>query len=182
MSGRSDGVMLRQILALLPLIAATPAKAAVSTFQCEGAILDFGPSGARMLEHFEDGHGHDVELWCVRDLFQAHFDLRIGWHDPANIRRQASIAGCFFNDGRNDGPNFSRDPTGAFTAVEWINRSPPSRNVAYRFRYDYATARVTVTVETPCHPPVAKTIPPQPDIDRLEDMLPDPPSGSCPTP
>jgi hypothetical protein len=172
---------IRILASLLALIAATPAQADVSTFQCEGAILDFGHSGARMLEHFEDGHGHDVELWCVRGVFQAHFDLRFGWHDPANgTRRQMSIAGCFFNDGRNDGPNFSRDPAGAYTAVEWTNQSPPAKNVAYRFHYDVATARITVTVETPCRPPIARVIPPQPDNDSLEDLLPDPPSAACP--
>ncbi len=171
--------MRRFLSIVLLLLAPWPAAADTVQFQCKGAILGAGRPGEERLEYFGDAHGHDVELWCVRGIFAAHFDLRIGWDEPGGVHRTRTIAGCFFNDGRNTGPDLSRDASGAFSRVEWTNRSPPSRQVAYRFSYDYGSDKVTITVDTPCHAPISKIVTTQENIDRLEALLPDPPDGGC---
>jgi hypothetical protein len=157
------------------LCAPSPAVAEVSTFHCRSAGLTLGKIGRERVEHFEDRHGHDIELWCVRGIFTAHYDLRVGSND-----RSMTIAGCFFNHGTNTGPDISFDANGAFSKVEWTNEAPPSESVTYRFRYDYGTRMVAITAITPCHPPVSKVVAPQENFERLADLLPDPPEGSCP--
>jgi hypothetical protein len=170
------------VLVLLSIFAALPVAAEAAHFQCRGAILGAGKPGEERLEYFGDGHGHEVELWCVRGIFSAHFDLRIGWiEQPSGVRRTRTIAGCFFDDGRNSGPDMVRDTNGAYSRVEWINRSPPSKQTTYRFSYDYSADKVSITVETPCHAPISKIVAPQENIDRLEALLPDPPRGACPS-
>ena len=172
--------LLSIVLLSVSILAPLPAAADTATFQCRGAILDFSKPGQERLEYFDDGHGHAVELWCVKGIFAAHFDLRIGWTEqPSGIRRTRTIAGCFFDDGRNSGPDMVRDASGAYSRVEWINRSPPAKQAAYRFTYDNHADKVTITVETPCHAPITKIVAPQENIDRLEALLPDPPSGAC---
>jgi hypothetical protein len=154
----------------------------VSQTHCRSAALKFGAVGSELIERFDDGHGHDVELWCVRTVFTAHFDLRIGWDEqtPSGlIHRSATIAGCFFNHGRNSGPDLVRDNQGAWSKVEWTNIGPPDDNATYRFSYDYHSGMVTVTAATACHGPVTRLLEPQANFERLNDLLPDPPEGAC---
>jgi hypothetical protein len=169
-------------VALFVLCAPSPAAAQGDTSHCHSAGLAFGKVGRERVEHFDDQHGHDVELWCVRGVFSAHYDLRIGWNDRAapGAHRSMTIAGCFFNHGHNIGPELFADATGAYSKVEWINVSPPSENVTYRFSYDYASGMVTITMSDPCHQPISKVVAPQETFEQLDKMLPGPPSGSCP--
>ena len=167
-------------LALFAFAVVSPATADIARFQCRGAILGAGKPGEERLEYFDDRHGPDVELWCVRGVFAAHFDLRIGWTDQSSgVHRSRTIAGCFFDDGRNSGPNMTSDDAGTYARVEWINRSPPSKNTTYRFSYDYRVDKVTITVESACHAPISKIVAPQDNIDRLEALLPEPPRDAC---
>ena len=167
-------------LVLLSTVALWPAAAAAAHFECRGAILGAGKPGEERLEYFDDRHGHQVELWCIKGIFAAHFDLRIGWTEQmSGVHRSRTIAGCFFDDGRNSGPDMVRDADGAYTRVEWINRSPPSKQTTYRFSYDYSADMVSIAVETPCHAPISKIVAPQDNIDRLEALLPEPPAGAC---
>jgi hypothetical protein len=156
--------------------------AADTVLHCHSAGLMLDKVGRELVEHFDDRHGRDIELWCVRGIFTAHFDLRIGWNDRAipGGHRSMTIAGCFFNHGNNIGPDLSFDASGAYSKVEWTNEAPPSENVTYRFSYDYGTGMVTITATTPCHAPISKVVTPQENFDQLHDLLPEPPAGACP--
>jgi hypothetical protein len=174
------------LLAVLWLCAPRPAPAQEmvpgTTMHCRSAGLAFGKVGRERIEHFDDQHGHDVELWCVRGVLNAHYDLRIGWNDPSapGVHRSMTIAGCFFNHGHNAGPDLTWDAGGAYSKVEWTNESPPPENVSYRFSYDYASGMVTITASTPCHAPVSKLVAPQEYFEQLDRLLPKPPGGACP--
>lgn len=174
------------IAAAVGICAPSVAVAADIQTHCHSAGLALGAVGSERLQHYDDGHGHEIELWCVKGVFNAHYDLRIGWNErtPAPdgtvgvVHRFRTIAGCFFNHGHNTGPDISSDAGGAFSQVVWTNESP-SEGVTYRFSYDYAVGRVTVTVATPCHAPVSKVVDPQDSFGQLDDLLPDPPGGAC---
>lgn len=159
------------------------ARAAEVITHCRSAGLSFGDVGRTILQHYDDGHGHQVELWCVKGVFNAHYDLRIVEADrlvPGG-RRSKTIAGCFFNYGTNRGPDLSYDGTGAFSAISWSNEAPPPERVAYRFNYEYRTGMVTISAETPCHPPSIVRVAPQDSFEKMEDLLPPAPSGVCPS-
>ena len=167
---------------------------------CRSAGIAFWRGGDRPVEEFDDGHGNRIELWCSNGVFNAHYDLRVSQAAPrspqpasgstqvvpagyaANTFSHAmTVAGCFFNLGKNTGPDISRDPSGRFTKVDWTTRSPDHAR-QYHFRYDFSTRLVAITTTTPCAPPVSKVVPPQESYEALEAQLPEPASGSCPVP
>ena len=157
---------------------------------CRAAGAEFWKAGNRRVEYYQDQHGHAVELWCARGVFSAHYDLRVDRADPADRHGAAAgqsadvrhhsmtVAGCLFNYGKNIGPDIYRDASGAYSKVDWTSRDP-SRREEYRFSYDFSTGMVTITLTTPCSAPVSKVVAPQESYEKLTDVLPDPPAGSC---
>lgn len=159
--------------------------------QCRAAGVAVWKAGDKRMEYYTDGHGHDVEVWCASGVFTAHYDLRID-SDPMDAHGIAAgkpsdavgqslvIAGCFFNYGKNVGPDIHHDPSGAYSKVEWTNSGPPDRPETYHFSYDFRTRMVTITVTAPCGLSATKVVAPQVNFQKLAALLPDPPAGSCP--
>lgn len=141
--------------------------------ECNSAGLAFGALGESRLQTFSDGHGRTVELWCVRRVFGSNFDLRV-----VEGGRSATVAGCYFAQAQNIGPTLHLAPSGAYTKVEWVNESLTARGTSYRFSYDFAARAVTITATAACRAPVTLTVPPQPDFQQLERLL--PPDTDCP--
>ena len=189
-------------LLTLPLWLGVPEAAAeeIPGPPCRSAGIAFWQAGDRPLETFDDGHGNRIELWCSNGVFNAHYDLRVSQaappspqpaseetqivpagYTPVTFSHAMTVAGCFFNFGKNTGPDVSRSPSGSFTKVDWTTRSP-DHDLEYHFRYDFSTRLVAITVTTPCTPPVTKVVAPQESYEALETQLPEPSSRSCPVP
>ena len=141
--------------------------------ECNSAGMAFGAVGEARLHTYSDSHGRTVELWCVRRVFGSNYDLRV-----VESGTSATIAGCYFAKAHNFGPTLHLDPSGAYTKVEWVNISLTATGTSYRFSYDFAAREVTITATAPCRPPVTRTVPPQPDFEHLERLL--PPETPCP--
>jgi hypothetical protein len=141
--------------------------------ECNSAGLAFGSIGESRLQTYTDGHGRTVELWCVRGMFGSNFDLRV-----IESGQSATVAGCYFAQAHNHGPTLHLAPSGAYTKVEWVNISLTATGTSYRFSYDFTARQVTVTATATCRPPATVTLPPQPDFQHLERLL--PPNTDCP--
>jgi len=155
---------------------------------CRGAILGFNKPGDQRLAVYQDRHGHRLELWCTRRIFDSQFDLRVamgvpahtgsGGPNPAEPTPLATIGGCFFDNGDNLGPNITRTADGTFAKVEWITANP-NHHRRYRFSYDFATRRVTITATVSGCPAVTLLVPPQPSYRAMNDLLPHPETQAC---
>jgi hypothetical protein len=168
---------------------AASTQAGITRFSCKGAILGFQKLGHQRLASYQDGHGHHIELWCTRRIFDSQFDLRVAMAKPAPAddgRRDpaapplATIGGCFFDNGENEGPIILSAPGGAYAKVEWITRDP-NRWRQYRFSYDFATELLTVTATVRGCTPVSKVLAPQASYRKLAALLPHPESQACAT-
>lgn len=181
------------VIALLGLVQMPPgfaraasAPAGTTGFSCKGAILAFEHLGDQRLATYQDGHGHRIELWCTRRIFDSQFDLRAsvgparGDHPQgsAAFDRLATVAGCFFDNGETIGPTIIDDVRGAYAKVEWINEDP-SHWRKYRFSYDFGTRLVTVTATVQGCDPITKVLAPQPSYAQLSALLPHPEKGAC---
>jgi len=155
---------------------------------CKGAILGLQKLGDQRLASYRDGHGHDIELWCTRRVFDSQFDLRVamvasagsaqGRQDPAAPTPMRTVGGCFFDNGDNQGPIIAGNPDGSYARVAWITQDPTHRRT-YRFNYDFATRQVTITATVSGCAPVTKVVAPQPSYARMADALPHPESQAC---
>jgi hypothetical protein len=165
------------------------ASAEVTTrLSCKGSILGFEKRGDERLVSYQDDHGHIIEVWCTRRIFDSQFDLRIskeppahdddGHGDPVAPGRLATVGGCFFDDGDNQGPIIVYDQVGAYAKVEWINMDPYHRRT-YRFSYDFSTELITITATVEGCPPASKVLAPQSSYRKLEALLPHPQSAAC---
>ncbi|HUN41939.1 MAG TPA: hypothetical protein VMU81_16765 [Acetobacteraceae bacterium] len=164
------------------------AAAAITRFSCQGAILGFRKLGNQRLASYQDGHGHRIEIWCTRRIFDSQFDLRIaleqsshdsdGPHDPPAPERLATVGGCFFDNGENDGPIIVRGPSGAYARVDWITETPSHRR-KYHFSYDFTTKLLTVTAMVQGCAPVSKIVAPQASYQKLAALLPHPETQAC---
>ena len=164
------------------------ASAAITRFSCKGAILGLQKLGDHRLASYQDGHGHRVELWCTRRIFDSQFDLRIGVGQsargsddrryPAPPARLATVGGCFFDNGENEGPIIIRGPGGAYARLEWITEDPSHRR-KYRFSYDFATNLLRVTATVRGCAPVSKVLPPPASYRKLAALLPHPETLAC---
>jgi len=171
-----------------PAAAAAPP---LTHLTCEGAILGFQQLGDHRLASYQDAHGHRIELWCTRRVFDSQFDLRVavaapahggdGRPDPVAPGRLATVGGCFFDNGDNQGPIFVVDPGGGYVTVAWVTQDPADRR-KYRFSYDFASKLVTVTATVAGCAPVSKVVAPQPSYRRLAKLLPHPETQSCALP
>ena len=176
------------LVAALGHCPAAPAQSRITRFSCKGAILNFERLGDERLALYQDAHGHRIELWCTRRVFDSQFDLRITSEKPEHAGdasqhplasgRRSTVAGCFFDDGNNEGPIIIRDPNGAYAKVEWITEDL-SHDRKYRFSYDFTTARVTITAIVRGCAPVSAVLPPQPSYKRLAALLPHPETEAC---
>ncbi|MCX7378725.1 MAG: hypothetical protein NTY94_18490 [Alphaproteobacteria bacterium] len=175
MRGRSLRALtaLALTLPLLPTPASAQSPPPGTRTECNSAGLAVGAIGETRLQTYSDGQGRTVELWCIRGMFDSHFDLRMVEHGQS-----VTIAGCYFAQARNIGPTLHLAPSGAYTRVEWINESLTAAGTSYRFTYDVTARQVTVTASAACRPPATITLPPQPDFRHLERLL--PPAEDCP--
>ncbi len=178
MRGRSHPALATLALAalalLLPLAAAAQSGPPPNTHtECNHAGLALSEIGATRQHVYTDGHGHTVELWCIRRVFTANYDLRF-----IRNNQSATIAGCYFNKAQNLGPTLHLAPSGAYTSVEWLNQSLTSTGTSHHFAYNIATNQITVTTTATCRPPVITVLPPHADFEKLERLL--PPRTDCP--
>jgi len=160
----------------------------MTRLSCKGAILGFTKLGDQRLATYQDDHGHRIELWCTRRIFDSQFDLRValGQSPQHSVNRQisaapdrlATVGGCFFDNGDNEGPIIVRGPTGAYAKVEWITQDPNHRR-QYRFSYDFGTKLVTVTAKVRGCAPVSRVLAPQASYKKLASLLPHPENQSC---
>ena len=155
--------------------------------------MGFQGLGDHLLETYQDRHGHRIELWCTRRIFDSQFDLRIAVgnaapaieaagdpHIQAPAGPMANVGGCFFDNGENQGPIIDRNPDGGFARVEWITEDPTHRR-KYLFRYDFATRQVAITATVTGCAPVLKVVLPQQSYARMNDLLPHPEKDACAT-
>lgn len=164
------------------------AQTPITRLSCKGAILGFEQLGDHRLATYQDAYGHHIELWCTRRIFDSQFDLRValnapvqtaaGKRDAAASDPLATVGGCFFDNGDNDGPIIVNAPGGAYTRVEWTTATPSHRR-QYRFSYDFATDKVTITATVRGCPAVSKIVAPQPSYKNLAALLPHPESQPC---
>ncbi len=173
MRGRNLKALIALTLPLLPTPASAQSPPPGTRTECNSAGLALSAIGETRLQTYSDGQGRTVELWCVRRVFGSNFDLRV-----IENGRSATIAGCYFAQATNIGPTLHLAPSGAYTKVEWINQSLTAQGTSYRFSYDFAARAVTITATAACRPPVTRTVPPQPDFQHLERLL--PPAEDCP--
>lgn len=166
---------------------AASAQGPITRLSCNGSILRFEKLGDHQLVSYQDKFGHHIELWCTRRIFDSQFDLRVAMapaprdnHDSRDppSERLATIGGCFFDNGVNEGPTIFTDATGAYTKVEWITEDP-SHWRKYRFSYDFITKLITVTSTVQGCAPVTKLLAPQASFKRLAALLPHPEKQAC---
>ena len=141
--------------------------------------------GNELRQYYRDNRGHDIELWCDRGTFNAHWDLRVGGDElvdkygvvPAEllptVHRSATIGGCFFNDGESFGPVIYEGPDHQYSKVRWTNQDPANQHEKYEFNYDYSSDLITVVATTPGSPPVTAVVRPQESWEKLRELLPD---------
>jgi len=154
----------------------------VLKLSCTLVPATFLKQATELRDYRTDSHGHSVELWCDRDMFSAHWDLRVGWDEPADangnrpptVHRTATIAGCFFFNGDNTGPTIYQDPDHVFTKVQWTNKDPANDHKKHEFTYDYGSGDLTIVTTVPDTPPVTTVVRPQPSWEKLRELLPDP--------
>lgn len=175
MRGRSLPALATLALPLLLLPSPSAAQSAPppnTRTECNHAGLALSEIGETRQHTYTDGHGHTVELWCIRRIFTSNYDLRF-------IRNghSATIAGCYFNKAQNLGPTLHLAPSGAYTRVEWLNQSLTARGTSHHFAYEIATNQITITTTATCRPPITTVLPPQADFEKLERLL--PPSPDC---
>ena len=181
-------LMSGSVVAALGYCLAASAQPQMIRLSCKGAILNFERLGDERLAVYQDAHGHRIELWCTRRIFNSQFDLRIAVAEPAHGRdasqhpvasvRLSTVGGCFFDDGNNEGPFIVRDPYGAYAKVEWMTEDL-SHEKKYRFSYDFATKQVTITATVRGCAPVSKVLAPQPTYKSLAALLPHPETEVC---
>jgi len=167
---------------------AASAQGPTSRLSCNGSILKFEKLGDHRLVSYQDSYGHHIELWCTRRIFDAQFDLRVAMapaagknddpRDPVPPERLATVGGCFFDNGVNEGPIILTDTNGAYTKVEWVTEDP-SHWRKYRFSYDFNTKLVTVTSMVQGCAPVTKRLAPQASYKSLAALLPHPEKDAC---
>jgi hypothetical protein len=160
---------------LEPPQAPQPEVAALPCHNVQAAVWE---QGIELRQYFTDHHGHDVEVWCYRGVFRAHWDVRVGWdasHAQGPVHHSATIGGCFFENGQSAGPFIKQDANHEFTTVEWTNQDPAHAHKKYNFSYDFGTGKLAVTATAPGMPPVTKIIAAQATWDDLENALPMPP-------
>lgn len=146
----------------------------LATLSCRFAGPAFWEIGSELRRHYEDGHGHHVELWCERNVFGAHWDLRIDGGEPPEAHRSMTIGGCFFNQGESNGPIIQEGAGRQYTKIEWTNQDPGNEHEKYSFAYDYSTGLVTITATVPGFPPATTVVHPQETWEKMKDLLPDP--------
>lgn len=146
----------------------------LATLSCRFAGPAFWEIGTELRRHYEDGHGHHVGLWCERNVFGAHWDLRIDGDEPPEARRSMTIGGCFFNEGESNGPIIQVGEGHQYAKIEWTNQDPSNEHEKYTFAYDYSTGLVTITATIPGSPPATAVVHPQESWDKLKELLPDP--------
>ena len=151
---------------------------------CTPVAVAFWRRGSELRQYYSDNHGHDVELWCHRGIFNAHWDLRVGGDQLADnygvvpaellptIHRSVTIGGCFFDNGESFGPIIYEGPDHQYIKVGWTNWDPANEHEKYEFAYDYGTGLVTVVATTPGSPPVMTVVRPQESWEQLQDLLP----------
>ena len=159
---------------LLPCAAAAQSAPPPNTrTECNHAGLALAEIGATRQHVYTDGHGHTVELWCIRRVFTSNYDLRF-----IQNGQSATIAGCYFNQAQNTGPTLHLAPSGAYTSVEWLNASLTAHGTSHRFTYEIATNQITITTTATCRPPITTVVTPQDNFEKLERLL--PPNTDCP--
>lgn len=146
---------------------------------CTFAGLGVGNWGAERLASYVDAAGRGVEVWCLRGMFSAHYDLRVTWNEPdgahgAMVRRVKSVAGCYFVKGENTGPDIAEDPAGVFTRVTWTNANPRDKGAGYAFSFDWTTGKLTITATASGKAPAVRVVDPPDDYDALDRLLPEP--------
>ena len=156
-----------------------PSQPEVAALPCHNVQAAVWEQGTELRQYFTDHHGHDVEVWCYRGVFRAHWDVRVGWEErnvqQAAVHHSATIGGCFFEDGQSTGPFIEQGANHEFTKIEWTNQDPAHAHKKYRFSYDFGTRQLTITAAAPGTPPVTKIIAAQATWDDLEKALPLPP-------
>jgi hypothetical protein len=146
----------------------------LSALPCSLAAPAFWETGSQLRRSYGDGQGHHVELWCDRNLFSSHWDLRIDGGEPPEVRRSMTIGGCFFNEGESNGPIIYEGERHQYARIEWTNQDPANEHEKYKFVYDYSTGLVTITATEPGAPPAMAMVHPQESWEKLKDLLPDP--------
>ena len=151
---------------------------------CSPAGAAFWKQGQELRQYHTDHRGHDVELWCDRGVFNAHWDLRIGWDEFENapgavaaarpVHRSRTIAGCFVDWGESVGPDIAEGPDRQYSHIRWTNQDPANDHKKYEFSYDYATGNVTITTTIPGSPPATAVVRPQDNWEQLDALLPNP--------
>ncbi len=145
---------------------------------CQNTVAAAWQNASELRQYFTDHHGHDVEVWCYRGIVRSHWDVRVGWDEldaQRAVHRTATIAGCFFDDGQSTGPAIIEDADHRYIRVEWTNQDPANQHKSYRFSYDFATGKVTITGIIPGSPPVTRVVAAQGGWDEMKAQLPFPP-------
>lgn len=161
------------------------------TADCDNAGLKFWKLGGERLEYYEDAWGRDVEVWCIRGVFNAHFDIRISWtvredtggiadgRPPNYYKVVKTVGGCYFDNGNNGGPDIVTGADKTFSTVGWTNIDPASKK-EYKFSYDWLTGKLTITTTKPGGgPPNVQVVDPPNSYEDLAKLLPDPEIRSC---
>ena len=157
---------------------AQPPQQQVAALPCHNVQAAVWEQGTELRQYFSDHHGHNVEVWCYRGMFRAHWDVRVGWDEPQGqrpVHHSATIGGCFFEDGQSVGPFIEQGVDHEFTRVEWTNQDPAHEHKRYKFSYDFGSGMLTITAAAPGAPPVTKIVAAQATWDDLKKALPIPP-------
>lgn len=180
-------------VALLLILAAPHAVEAQQQIpaDCGNARWKLWKLGGERLEYYEDAWGRDVEVWCIRGVLNAHFDIRISWtvreddrgiadgRPPNYYKVVKTVGGCYFNRGDNGGPDIVKGADKTFRTVEWTNIDPASKKV-YKFSYDWSTGKLTITTTKPGGgPPNVQVVDPPESYEDLAKLLPDPVIRNC---
>ena len=157
---------------------AQPPQQEVAALPCHNVQAAVWEQGTELRQYFDDHQGHNVEVWCYRGVFRAHWDVRVGWDEAQGqrpVHHVATIGGCFFEDGQSVGPSIAEGANHAFTRVEWTNQDPAHAHKKYKFSYEFGTSKLTITAVAPGAPPVTKIVAAPASWDDLKAALPIPP-------